>query len=301
MSDTPLSSAALGLCEHGAAQSRAQSIALHSHDRIAPGMPESLWRHTLPPPPPPAPPVPEGEISPRPRPSTAVSCFLRRSLSSSIAWLDASHGATRWTVTFNLVLLRIISFNMDCHWAVQQTLPSHDSAEAKKAPRDPYRALQDTPRPLDRYDALSYFAYLFYIPLYIAGPTTTFNAWQAQMESPQVTYTKRDMGLHGLRWAAELLLMIFVLHFNYSNAIGANARNNANVLRDITLIQVLPPVFSLFIISTKTRYNARGEKRGSCRHMSADPAHQRHARRWCACRHELLLLILIFVNPFSFL
>ena len=37
----------------------------------------------------------------------------------------------------------------------------------------------------DDYSLRSFIAYVFYFPLYLAGPTTTYNAWISQVKQPQ--------------------------------------------------------------------------------------------------------------------
>ena len=39
------------------------------------------------------------------------------------SWLDVYAGMHPWRLTFNLAILRIISFNIDMHWAEQQVCP----------------------------------------------------------------------------------------------------------------------------------------------------------------------------------
>ena len=40
-------------------------------------------------------------------------------------------------------------------------------------------------QPLSAYSAISFFEYVFYPPLYLAGPILTFNAFASQQRAPQ--------------------------------------------------------------------------------------------------------------------
>ena len=171
----------------------------------------------------------------------ALSRVRFAGVSPVLAWLDQYPGLYQWTVSFNLVLLRMISFNMDYHWATdpeKPVSPRPPEPTKGKTPKPAYRALQETPRPVDRYSLAAYLAYLFYPPLYLAGPVTPFNAWQAQIEAPQTAYGARDLLAYGARWLGGLALMQVCLHFNYANAICANPRSNHAILSSLTAPQV---------------------------------------------------------------
>ena len=121
--------------------------------------------------------------------------------------------------------------------------PPHSHLRARHSARTPgveskskvaestYRKLQVTPRPTDRYSVLAFFAYVLYVPLYIAGPIASFNAWQAQMEVPQTAHGPGSIAVLGLRWVGDLVLMLLFLHLDYANALCANARRNHDMLR----------------------------------------------------------------------
>lgn len=137
----------------------------------------------------------------------------------------------RWHVLFNMVQLRMISFNMDRHWAVQQrgsgaggagasdareveavgagelatgqrgamaltqrlaaargadaadSSPSKPRADPALPPaaRSDYAVRERTARPLGDYTLLHFLLYAYYVPLQLAGPTITFNAFISQV------------------------------------------------------------------------------------------------------------------------
>lgn len=137
----------------------------------------------------------------------------------SAAWLDRYRGVYRWHLGFNLVMLRMVSFNMDRYWQLRWHAQGHAAAKRRDeggattsaaasvpiavatATRSQggtdgsttgaatqsvgaymsYRWRQHTHAPASDYNVAHYLAYLFYVPLYLAGPTITFNAWASQV------------------------------------------------------------------------------------------------------------------------
>lgn len=119
-------------------------------------------------------------------------------------WLDRHQGVYRWYLSYNLVLLRCISFNMDRFWAAKSGAagdcnPAKDGVaavgggigvgdaggEAASGGRTvvTYRWHERTSRAGPDYCLPHFLAYVFYVPLYLAGPTITFNAWMSQVAS----------------------------------------------------------------------------------------------------------------------
>jgi hypothetical protein len=98
-------------------------------------------------------------------------------------------GAYNWQIQFNLTFLRLISFCIDRFWSLapadqqQQQRPAKssiiglsgasDSIDAERA--EELRA--DERLPASKYCLLPMLAYVFYIPLYIAGPIVPFNTF----------------------------------------------------------------------------------------------------------------------------
>lgn len=103
-------------------------------------------------------------------------------------------GAYNWQIQFNLTFLRLISFCMDRFWSLspedhQQhvTRPVKSSGSSNiiglsgvACDVDAERAEElraDTPLPPAKYSLLCMLAYVFYVPLYIAGPIVPFNTF----------------------------------------------------------------------------------------------------------------------------
>jgi D-alanyl-lipoteichoic acid acyltransferase DltB (MBOAT superfamily) len=169
--------------------------------------------------------------------------------------LDSWRGVFGWHSLFNLVVLRMISFNCDYHWAVQAagsaaasltphstpiSLTTHrasclDCAHREQSPCAAWRA--QTAARFSDYNALTYYAYLFYPPLHFAGPTMTFNHFVSNIRSPHqlpVPYL--------LQYAARLLLagavLELLLHYLYVFALAQPA-----LLPRLNVVSVLALVY----------------------------------------------------------
>ncbi|GAV78016.1 MBOAT domain-containing protein/gag_pre-integrs domain-containing protein [Cephalotus follicularis] len=138
------------------------------------------------------------------------------------ASLDNFRGTFRWHICFNFVLLRMISFGYDYHWAHQD---SHFDQKKHiqrcytcKSGRICYQLLQGKSVQNDKFSFCIYLSYLVYAPLYIAGPIASFNAFASQLDVPQNNYSVRDIAWYGLRWVLCLSLMELMTHLFYYNA-----------------------------------------------------------------------------------
>ncbi|CAG7855140.1 Putative membrane-bound O-acyltransferase C24H6.01c [Serendipita indica DSM 11827] len=97
------------------------------------------------------------------------------SVHSSLGFLDGYRGFyPRWHISFNITMLRLLSFAMDYHWAKTNST-SHSPVPLN------IRQRTSTSHHLANYNFVNYVAYTLYPPLYIAGPIMTFNDfyWQA--------------------------------------------------------------------------------------------------------------------------
>lgn len=136
------------------------------------------------------------------------------SLHPSLAGLDAFRGIyPRWHISFNITMLRLVSFNMDYYWAYNSRRGEDDlsstSTEKQRA---------NTPLPLEDYTYQNYIAYVLYPPLYIAGPILTFNNFMWQLRRP-IDISMRVQGRYLVRFLVSLLTMESILHYMYVVAI----------------------------------------------------------------------------------
>lgn len=136
------------------------------------------------------------------------------SLHPSLAGLDAFRGIyPRWHISFNITMLRLVSFNMDYYWAYNSRRGEDDlsstSTEKQRA---------NTPLPLEDYTYRNYIAYVLYPPLYIAGPILTFNNFMWQLRRP-IDIPMRVQSRYLVRFLVSLLTMESILHYMYVVAI----------------------------------------------------------------------------------
>ncbi|KAL4324902.1 hypothetical protein GQ457_11G006840 [Hibiscus cannabinus] len=142
-------------------------------------------------------------------------------------YLDNFRGTFRWHICFNFVVLRMISFGYDYHWARQD---SHFDKEKHiqrchvcKSGKNCYQILQERNVHLNDYTFTTYLSYLVYAPLYIAGPIMSFNSFVSQLDVPQTQYSIIEVTLYGLRWVFGLCLMELMTHLFYFNAFAVSA------------------------------------------------------------------------------
>ncbi|KAB1199160.1 putative membrane-bound O-acyltransferase C24H6.01c [Morella rubra] len=137
-------------------------------------------------------------------------------------YLDNFRGAFRWHICFNFVVLRMISFGYDYHWADQDSRfdqKKHTQRCHICKPRQAcYHLLQERSLQNGKYTYSMYICYLVYAPLYLAGPIISFNAFASQLGVPQTNYSARDVTCYGLRWVFSLVLMELMTHLFHFNA-----------------------------------------------------------------------------------
>ncbi|KAK3030387.1 hypothetical protein RJ639_038915, partial [Escallonia herrerae] len=126
------------------------------------------------------------------------------------------------------IVLRMISFGYDYHWADRSSRIDqkkhiqhcHICSSGKTC----YLLLQERSVQNDKFSFVIYLCYLLYAPLYIAGPVISFNAFASQLDTPQKNYSLREVAWYGLRWGFSLLLMELMTHFFYYNAFAISVR-----------------------------------------------------------------------------
>ncbi|XP_009610130.1 membrane-bound O-acyltransferase gup1 isoform X2 [Nicotiana tomentosiformis] len=138
------------------------------------------------------------------------------------AYLDNYRGTFRWHICFNFVVLRMISFGYDYHWAGHDNRFDQEKHVQRcnncSSGKTCYQLLQGRSLKNDTFSFTIYLCYLIYAPLYIAGPIISFNAFASQLDTPQKTYSVQDVVWYGLRWIFSLMLMETMTHFFYYNA-----------------------------------------------------------------------------------
>ncbi|GAB7361388.1 hypothetical protein MBLNU230_g1441t1 [Neophaeotheca triangularis] len=138
------------------------------------------------------------------------------------SWLDSFGGLNpRWEILFNITVLRLISFNFDYYWSLDQRA----SSPIEKKQLDPSalseRDRVSIPAKPHAYSFRNYLAYALYSPLYLTGPILTFNDYisQSTYPLPSARSSTRTL-LYGARFLFSLLTMELVLHHLYAVAIS---------------------------------------------------------------------------------
>ena len=75
------------------------------------------------------------------------------------------------------------------------------------------------------YSSVSFTGYMTYFPLYLAGPTLSYNAWRSQVQRPQQTYNLSAKLIYLVRLLFAYLLLELSVHFLYFPTIANNSRN----------------------------------------------------------------------------
>ncbi|KAI5954470.1 GUP1 [Candida jiufengensis] len=127
----------------------------------------------------------------------------------------------RWDVFYNFTLLRMISFNLDyIEREHQLSIPDETKKDSLLNLTD--RERLNAPLPINDYNIVNYLAYIFYTPLFIAGPILTFNDYIYQSNYQQSSSVKdyKRIFMYFLRFIFCLLTMEFILHFMYVVAVS---------------------------------------------------------------------------------
>ncbi|KAK0460900.1 MBOAT, membrane-bound O-acyltransferase family-domain-containing protein [Desarmillaria tabescens] len=133
--------------------------------------------------------------------------YALRAQHPSLTWTDWEGVYPRWYISFNITMLRLVSFNMDYH--VATTTPKPDS------------------HPPHAYTFPVYLTYALFAPLYIAGPIIPFNDFLAQIElqsARPLTQKQEERPItlikpYLIRFIFTLLTMEVLIHTMYVVAI----------------------------------------------------------------------------------
>ncbi|EEP76154.1 GUP1 protein [Uncinocarpus reesii 1704] len=139
-------------------------------------------------------------------------------------WLDSWGGlVSRWEVLFNITVLRLISFNLDYYWS----LDNRAGSPVEKKQLDPSNLSERdriaTPADPAYFNLRNYFSYALYSPLYLAGPILTFNDYIHQQHYQLHSISKIRTLLYGIRFLLTLLCMELILHYIYVVAISKSS------------------------------------------------------------------------------
>lgn len=155
--------------------------------------------------------------------------------SLGLPFLDNYFGLyPRWHVIFNVTILRQISFNLDHYFAHHPTHLTRHSDRCNNCTRGLPCHKADIIKSCDLsyYNLTNYLTYIFYPPLYLAGPIMTFNSFMNQTRKRVWKTTV----LYGVRLVIAILLLEFILHFFWVVAIKEGAAFNG--LRPLDIFSI---------------------------------------------------------------
>ena len=124
-------------------------------------------------------------------------------ISESLGYLDGYQSVMDWNRVNNLILLKVISFQMDYYWKLTNRITlTHEKHRVKcdECAESIHCLKFRMESHANNYSFMSFVAYMFYPPLYLAGPTITYNAWISQVQIPQQTYNTKRMIIYFLRF-----------------------------------------------------------------------------------------------------
>lgn len=158
--------------------------------------------------------------------SSGYGSFFDLKMFDGIVALARSNGSSPWKLRFPLVMLRMISYNMDRYWASRDQYLSHAEHDAAKeaaktaAGRPTERSMATNKHAMLYYTPAWYIAYMLYSPLYIAGPIITFNSFVASVRGQGIQLTACEKLVVVLRALFCFLVFETFIHFFYIGAIA---------------------------------------------------------------------------------
>ncbi|KAK3330132.1 MBOAT, membrane-bound O-acyltransferase family-domain-containing protein [Apodospora peruviana] len=164
------------------------------------------------------------------------------------AWLDSYGGIQpRWAVLFNITILRLVSFNLDYYWSLDNRGSSPIEKQLDPANLSEKDRVAIPAAPAD-YSFFNFVGYAIYAPLYLTGPIITFNDYISQQRYKPATIETARTVKYGVRFFLTLLSMELLLHYDYVGAISkANPDWSSYTPAQISLLSY----FNLHIIWLK--------------------------------------------------
>jgi D-alanyl-lipoteichoic acid acyltransferase DltB (MBOAT superfamily) len=144
------------------------------------------------------------------------------SISSHLHFLDGFRGVFNWATCFNITFCRLISYNIDYYYACKQEQEAQvlrkKYGQNVKADWGENRKRQERIlNPAHDYDFLHFIMYVFYVPLYIGGPVTGYNAFYSFVEhKQQQEVSPKELIKMGARVLLYVISLEIFLHFIYS-------------------------------------------------------------------------------------
>jgi protein-cysteine N-palmitoyltransferase HHAT len=149
-------------------------------------------------------------------------------MSQKLEYLDRADKLIRWHTVNNLCMLKVISYLIDYHWKISNKIHLTKEKHAIKCDECKENVVCLKFRMenhANNYSLLSFIGYTFYPPLYLAGPTLTYNAWISQVQIPQQTYDYKRLLVYLLRLLMCFILLMWFIHNLYFPTIANNIDN----------------------------------------------------------------------------
>lgn len=149
-------------------------------------------------------------------------------ISKSLSFLDNYSYVLKWHRVSNLCMLKLVSFLMDYHWQViSRPVATHEKHLTKcDECTEHIQCLKFRMESHNtNYSCLSFAAYVLYPPLYVAGPTLTYNGWISQVQKPQQTFDFKRLTVYLLRFFFVFSILMWFIHNLYFPTIANNSRN----------------------------------------------------------------------------
>ena len=115
----------------------------------------------------------------------------------TLPFVSSFRGMSGWAHMFNMFMLKQISFGVD--------FSSSSSG-----------------------NIVSYLGYIFYTPLFLAGPIVTYEGWLAQVETCSINW--RYTRTYALRWIVSFVIIEVWTHLSYANTIAAHGKSSVLAL-----------------------------------------------------------------------
>lgn len=156
--------------------------------------------------------------------------LLFSNLHESLEFLDLTF--VRWPTVYRMAILRMISFNLDAHWAYLQAqasgkLQAHRGAADDDKPLadddverveidgddEQYKRWERRSQPVRLYNLGFYLSYTLYAPLIIAGPIISANAFMAQVQYHRWRISGAYLALYVVRWLTYVAVLELGIHY----------------------------------------------------------------------------------------
>lgn len=127
----------------------------------------------------------------------------------------------RWEICYNLTMLRLLSFSLDCIRAKEAKMNSNSTIRDGRRSNPRTISLPS----MDFYGYIYCISHALYPPLYIAGPIITYNDFVRQVTDvddgiPPPGMRMRSLLVYGGRLLFDIIVMEVMSHYLYFNSIA---------------------------------------------------------------------------------